>query len=140
MSYSLSRQRAQFAFQQLRTARDRKELAGYLKGRPIQVRSLGLATTLALMMKDEKESAATTVWKLIVKWLTDDRCPTKALLDMKPDRKNLGEELLDWCLEADNASYRTVQAEAIALLDQAKILAAALEVASGERERPERTG
>lgn len=140
MSDSLSRRRAAFVFRQLRYAGDKEELARDLKGRPIQVRNLGLSTVLALTMQDKKQ-VVRTVRKLVIEWLTDDRCPTKSLLAPEPDQKDLGaEELLRWCLEADNASYRTVQAEAVALLDQAKVLAAALAFAAEERERNERMG
>ncbi len=140
---SLSRRRARFAFQRLSASTDKKVLAQDLKRRPVQVRNLGLSTTLALMMKDEKEAAARTVRTLLIEWLTHDDCPTMSLLDLERDRQepNVDHQLLDWCLEADNASYRAVQAEAVALLDQAKILAAALDAApSKDRERNERTG
>ena len=137
MSNSLSRRRAAFVFQQLVAAGDKKELKQDLKGRPIQVRNLGLSTALALLMNDK--GVAGTVRTLIVTWLAHDQCPAKYLLDLEPDRRRLKpDELLRWCLEADNARYRAVQVEVVALLDQAKILAAAL--ASTEPERNERQG
>ena len=147
MPDSLSRRRAAFACAQLAGLKKEpiQQLAEDLKGRPIQVRNLGLSMALALMMVDEERVYGKRVYgrvlRLVTKWLTHDQCPTKSLLDLKPDQKDLGaEELLRWCLEADNASYRTVQAEAVALLDQAKVLAAALAFAAEERERKERMG
>ena len=144
MPNSLSRRRAAFVFQRLRRPSDKhekQELARDLKGRPIQVRNLGLSTVLAMTMNDKKkESVAGTVRTLIVEWLAHERCPTRFLLDLDPERQNLSiDELLAWCLEADNASYRAVQAEVIALLDQAKVLAAALDAAE-EWQRHERMG
>ena len=135
MASSLSRRRAAFAYQRLVGAGDKKELAQILKGLPIQVRNQGLSTVLALLISGD-DRIARTVLELTVKWLTNDQCATKPVLDLQqgdPDN------LLRWCVEADNASYRAVQAEVLALLDQAKILAAAL-VASNERTQKERTG
>ena len=135
MASSLSRRRAAFAYQRLVGAGDKKELAQILKGLPIQVRSQGLSTALALLISGD-DRIARTVLDLTVDWLTNDQCATKPVLDLQqgdPDN------LLRWCVEADNASYRAVQAEVLALLDQAKILAAAL-VASNERTQKERTG
>lgn len=141
MPNSLSRRRAAFVFQRLHRASHTQELVRDLKGRPIQVRNLGLSTVLAMTMNDqEKESVGGTVGRLIVAWLTDDRCPTKSLLDLDPEPPNLRvDALLAWCLEADNASYRAVQAEAVALLDQAKVLASALH-AREEKQQRERMG
>ena len=141
MPNSLSRRRAAFVFQRLCRAGNKQELAQTLKRLPIQVRSLGLSTTLAMTMTDkEKESVGGTVEGLVVAWLTDDQCPTKSLLDLDPEPPNLRvDALLAWCLEAENASYRAVQAEVVALLNQAKVLAAAL-YAREEWKQRERKG
>ena len=141
MPNSLSRRRAAFVFQRLRGAGNKQELAQTLKRLPIQVRSLGLSTALAMTMTDkEKESVGGTVERLVIAWLTDDQCPTKSLLDLNPEPPNLrADALLAWCLEAENASYRAVQAEAVALLNQAKVLAAAL-YAREEWKQRERKG
>ena len=136
MASSLSRRRAAFAYQRLVGAGDKKELAQILKGLPIQVRSQGLSTALALLISGD-DRIARTVLDLTVEWLTNDQCATKPVLDLQQGDPHT--TLLRWCVEADNASYRAVQAEVLALLDQAKILAAAL-VASNERTQEERTG
>ena len=135
MSSSLSRRRAAFAYQKLVGASDMKELAQILKGLPIQVRNQGLSTALALLISRD-DRIARTVLELAVDWLTDDQCATKPVLDLQQGDPG---DLLRWCVEADNASYRAVQAEVLALLDQAKILAAALD-ASKEGTQAERTG
>ena len=136
MASSLSRRRAAFAYQRLVGAGDKKELAQILKGLPIQVRSQGLSTALALLISGD-DRIARTVLDLTVDWLTNDQCATKPVLDLQQGDPDT---LLRWCVvEADNASYRAVQAEVLALLGQAKILAAAL-VASNERTREKRTG
>ena len=140
MASSLSRRRAAFAYQRLVGAGDKKELAQILKGLPIQVRNQGLSTVLALLIsRDDSHDDRTvrTVLELTVDWLTNDQCATKPVLDLQQGDPDT---LLRWCIvEADNASYRAVQAEVLALLGQAKILAAAL-VASNERTQKERTG
>ena len=133
MSSSLSQRRAAFAYQKLVGAGgNNKELAQSLKGLPIQMRNQGLSTALALLIS-RNDSTAGKMLDLIVDWLTSSGCPTKPLLSRQPDQPNPygPNELLGWCVEADNASYRTVQAEVLALLEQAKILAAALAARDG---------
>ena len=143
MADSLSRRRARFAFGRLRGASDMDGLAQVLKGLPIQVRTQGLSTVLALMMADDGKPGIRAVRELVVGWLKHDDCPAKPLLGSQQGGQEAppDEALLRWCIEAGNGSYRAVQAEAAALLDQAKLLAAALAAArKDEQGKPRRAG
>ena len=140
MADSLSRRRARFAFGRLRGASDKRDLAQALKGLPIQVHTQGLSTVLALMMANDGKPGIRTVRELMVGWLNHDECPAKPLLGSQQGGREGGSDdaLLRWCIEAGNDSYRAVQAEAAALLGEAKILAAALAAAREHEQRKPR--
>lgn len=139
MSSDVSRARAAYAFGQLQNVSRKEEVAQRLKGLPIQIRTQGLSTALALLIADADRADTRRVRDLLVGWFMSSRsrCRTTGLrqqLHGIEDKGKAALEMLRWCVEtADNAAYRAVQAEALAFLQQAKILAEALAAADNPK-------
>ena len=120
----LKQERMRFAYQVLSgyvKNPKKKELAAALKSLPISLRQNGLATVAARMAAEENRSLGDS---LLGKWLLRE-CPV--LQGMQPQVDNTSmRALIDWCLKMDRRTYQAVQNEAMQLLEQAKLIGAAL--------------
>lgn len=98
-----------------------KELAAALKSLPISLRQNGLATVAARMAAEKNQYLGDN---LLGRWLLKE-CPV--LQGMQPQTNNTSmRALVDWCLKMDRSGYQVVQNEAMLLLEQAKLIGAAL--------------
>jgi hypothetical protein len=118
MTESLDRRRALYAWGQIRGRKLSPEDIARLKGLPIEVRTLGLITVVALLEEDDEG----LVLPLLKDWLLRE-CPRRALA-AKEHESPLN--LLDACIRAPRKQYLAAQREAISFLYQVKILACAL--------------
>lgn len=124
MAQSLQQQRAAFVYERVRMW-DRawqKEAAQQVKGLPVQVRMQGLATTVAVLLSEDR-SHTRALAELLATWLLEraQRRPFGHL-----DASATPRGLLEACIQADRATYTAVQTEALALLETVKLLADAL--------------
>ncbi|MBL8470792.1 MAG: hypothetical protein KF778_19810 [Rhodocyclaceae bacterium] len=103
----------------------RKEITQRLKGLPVQMRSQGLANTLALLMADDKFHVAVLA-EILARWLLE-KSPLRPLPETGgPAHWGAPRRLLDACVKARRIEYAWAQIEAIALMDQLKLFAGAL--------------
>ncbi len=124
---SIARQRAIFAYERAskwkRTSwgdRAFKEVAVL----PITIRTQGLSTTIARMLHKGKVEHQEIV-RTIAEWLLEE-CPVSPLGYPQSSASDFAVELLEAALRADRRSYMAAQAEALAILEQLKIMAQAI--------------
>ncbi len=120
----LKQERMRFAYQVLsgyvKKTRE-KELAAALKSLPISLRQNGLATVAARMAAGENQDLGDN---LLGRWLLQE-CPV--LQGVQPQNGSTSmKTLVGWCLDMDRGTYQAVQNEAMLLLEQAKLIGAAL--------------
>ena len=107
----------------------RKEVTQRLKGLPIQLRQQGLGVTLADLMRQGGPSREMA--DMLAEWLLVE-APVKLVPAWKDESRASVDSLLEISLGANRETWLALQAEAGALLDQAKGLADAL---IGQREK-----
>jgi hypothetical protein len=92
---------------------------------PVQVRTQGLGTAVAVLIADDR-SHTRALAELLTSWLLvhTPRPPFEHLTagTAQPSARTL----LEACTRADRAAYAAAQAEAMAFLDEVKVLAEAL--------------
>ena len=137
MTESLRHQRARFAYERIREwpAPSARAAAARAKGLPIQLRTQGLGTTVAMLTnqasdRDGPEDDAALLVGLLADWLLREspRQPfgERERGDTAKNAREWRLELLDACCRSDRATYMAAQAEALALLEEVKILTQAL--------------
>ncbi len=100
----------------------KKELGRELKGLPISLRVNGLATLAARMAADGNEYLGNN---LLGRWLLEE-CPTlQGIRSQKIEGISM-KSLVAWSLAMTRTEYQVVQKEAMQLLEQAKLIGAAL--------------
>lgn len=134
MTESLKRLRAKFVYDEVRSWGRLRNTAGKAatraKGLPVQVRTQGLGTTVAMLMhqarrQEEKKTDAGMLAEVLAKWLLD-ACPRRPFADVEVGGDDRVRVLLDACMRADRACYAAAQNEALAVLEDVKVLAQAL--------------
>ncbi len=122
---SLQRIRMRFAYERLNGLTGGKDIKAKLKGLPVALRMNGLAVVGAQLCASS-EYKHRAIGKILAEWLLDG-CPVKPLTSMGiPSRDNPLKTLLDACISAKRTEYEAAQAEALAFLEQAKLIAEAL--------------
>lgn len=128
---TLTRQRARFIYEKTSAWNGdtlAKDALARVKGLPVQVRAQGLGTAVALLLREEKKDASELA-ELIAKWLFVNRDgPYKkpGWLTRPQKRREIAEDLLVATIEAPTLDYLAAQAEALAFLDQLKLVLEAL--------------
>ena len=93
------------------------------KSLPVEVRTLGITTAVANLAREDTPQAHALINGLAA-WILDDAAglPPQQTGTVSATTR----DLLDICVKADRATYRAVQAESLAYLEQVKLLADAL--------------
>jgi hypothetical protein len=99
------------------------EVATRVKSLPVQVRTQGITVALATLMRGSGSS--TKLAELIATWLLDRSCPAE-LADRDAPGKPTPERALGALIKAKRITYILAQQEALALVEQAKLIADAL--------------
>lgn len=121
----LDEERTRFAYHALRELRpdDVSDLEPILAGLPAQIRAQGLPLALALLGgKPDRKSQ--WVIKLLERWHSEKNL-IGLLKSGTPAPESTG-WLLERLIDCDRSVYRAVQADALALLEKAKVLCRAL--------------
>lgn len=117
----LERKRAQQALKEIQRWQNNKssfkEAVTRLKGLPVTIRSEGLVTTLAILLKSNT-SADENIADALARWLADG-VPWTPIESNAQRAKTLMEELI----HLENLQYRIVQREALAFVEHLKLLA-----------------
>lgn len=122
MKTPLKIHRARFVYQRKRLW-DNSEAVTRLKGLPIEIRTQGLGTVVATLLAADDATSRGLV-QLIAEWLREG--------GMVPASENAprsgdGNAMLKWMANCEPAAYLAAGVETMALLETAKLLAAANE-------------
>jgi len=122
---SLQRMRMQFAYKGLKDLAGGKEIKARLKGLPVALRMNGLAVVGAqLCASSEYKDRA--IGEMLAEWLLEG-CLVNPFTRKGGSPKNKPlKSLLEACISAKRTEYEAAQAEALAFLEQAKLIAEAL--------------
>ncbi len=122
---SLQRMRMQFAYKELKGLAGGNDIKAELKGLPVALRMNGLAVVGAQLCASS-EYKHKKIGKILAEWLLEE-CPVKPLTKIgSPHKDKPLKKLLDACISAKRTEYEAAQAEALAFLEQAKLIAEAL--------------
>lgn len=119
---TLSRARAQYAFEKIQKEGVRPEITARLKGLPVDIRTVGLTLTIAVLLREASSSSHT-----IVAWIRDWLTETSPVRVLAPARDTEG--FLEALVAADPPAYLAAQQDALALTEHLKLIASALEEA-----------
>ena len=129
---SLERRRARFAYERVASWRDEiaRDATTRAQGLPIEVRSLGLSTAVAVLLRENRlESHALA--QLLCDWLLTES-PQRTLsaeqgTPQPPGKRSSPStrDLLRASIDAERSAYLAAQADSLALLDHVKLLARA---------------
>jgi hypothetical protein len=109
--------------------RSAADAATRLKGLPVEVRTGGLGTAVAVLLREGGRDSGLLAG-MLAEWLL--RRSPRRLPGFDDARGHAdGRRLLELLARADALDYRAAQREALALLEQAKLLADALHGSSG---------
>lgn len=125
----LEQSRARFAFQEVNGWKPpiSSNAATRAKGLPVEIRSLGLPVSLAVLLresKNERGRAGRLLADSIARWVLG-HAPHLGKSDSKENDRS-AKELLRRCLDAERATYLAYQREALAIAEQIKLFADAL--------------
>ncbi|RLB92756.1 MAG: hypothetical protein DRH50_09115 [Deltaproteobacteria bacterium] len=122
---SLQRLRMQFAYNELKEKSGGKDIKARLKGLPVALRMNGLAVVGAqLCASSEYKDRA--IGEMLAEWLLKE-CPINLFTKKGgPSRDRPLKRLLEACISAKRTEYEAAQMEALAFLEQAKLIAEAL--------------
>lgn len=128
MNESMSRLRAQHVWSQVAGARVSSELATVSKDLPMLIRNHGLAIAVAMTRDrsrrgDRGAGSRQVQHGDLLRWLEDwllRKCRMRPFTGSYRD-------LLEACVQADRASYLAAQGEALAYLQQVKLILCALQ-------------
>lgn len=132
MSGRQAQERTKFAYEKVSGwSGQGKETATRLKGLPVEIRVGGLGTAVAVLLREDRPESRNLA-DLLAEWLLS-RSPRRPLESStseqrRGDRRSLLAELA----RAEPSEYRAAQREALALLEQAKLLADALHDNGGD--------
>ena len=122
---SLQRERMQFIHGELGSKKNEK-LKQRLKELPVMLRTNGLATVSALLTAGESSDGI--IADMLTRWLLD-----KTPIFSKPTEQieqtgssNARTRLINQCMDATMPEYELMQMEALAFLEQAKLMVEAL--------------
>lgn len=122
---SVDRKRARHAYEMITAyGRDLGPICARAQGLPIEVRTQGLTTVLATLVKNEKRSECSELASWLARWLIE----SSGLAQLER-RGPLG--LLEWATNCSRDEYQALQAEALAYLEHVKRLLSVLKEVRG---------
>jgi hypothetical protein len=128
MAEHLTPERAQSAYQWLKTLKNREAL-GKVKqraqGLPVEVRTQGLSVVVATLIKEDRPESRELA-RGLADWLLGESVWGKSA-GSRPG-EGTGLQLLDRAIGCSRPEYLMLQAEALAYLEHVKRLASALEI------------
>ncbi len=125
----LNKARSRFILQRalLWGKKDREELTTLAQGIPVALRSQGLVVLMARLIDNEKNSNAYTFLRMLFEWLkqgmplSDFSCPKSLVLA----------DFLEELVVMEQQVYLAFQAEAMAFVEQAKLILKAVNSGKG---------
>ena len=125
----LSEARQRFAWSH--ASRWEKQTTTRIQSLPLQIRTQGLSTTVAVLLGEDRQESRDLI-RLLAEWLLQES-PTRTLgkgeSEATLDHGPSGKTLLKICFElpiGDQDAYLAAQDDALSLLGEAKLLASAL--------------